>query len=47
MAMAMGLGGTITVILLFIVSDQPASGTVALVALLGVIGGEAMRQALS
>jgi hypothetical protein len=43
---ALGLGGSVSVALLFSVVGNPTSATVAVVAILGMIAGEAVRQAI-
>jgi hypothetical protein len=45
-AMAIGLGGSVSVFLLFRVTGNPTKATVAVVAILGVVAGEAVRQAI-
>jgi hypothetical protein len=45
-AMAIGLGGSVSVALLFRVTGNPTKASVAVVAILGVVAGEAVRQAI-
>jgi xanthosine utilization system XapX-like protein len=42
----MGFGASVSMFVLFSVTGTPARPTIAVVALLGVVAGEAVRQAL-
>ena len=43
---AMGLGASVSMFVLFSVTSTPTRPTIAVMALLGVVAGEAVRQAL-